>query len=652
METRSLEARSLEARSLEARSRPQEAKAGGAPPVSHSPLAVIADWQSPANPEVCKRPVGGISPPRLPKESAWRSALSDPPSQMVADVTTSAFGSSGAPKAYILAPSDGPGNDNMRAMNGGARLGERPGPPKRPGLEHSVSEPSLRHIPVGELGGAGGPSRASRFAKLGSLVMKSSPSSPSLSGGEKTPRTLHGNVRKASMVNIAAKSPFSRRRINASQSAPASPASPSSPSRVTFQTAPNSMGDGLISSRDEEGARKLALTRSKSLMSSLFELRRAAAEESNNPSTKEMTLMAATLSDLKDSEAQLRRTEALLLDSHSPVAEFGGKRFATTIISQRSLSVVSRKADLIKTADDRAKAFEEAHSRREEICEAMMDGECEIPEPFIGMTKFIASLVHRDGNPADADKSNFEIFASSFGLPAKHQALETLRSFEVAAVEWWCWRTLREAQCGANSDAIQRMIAVVVAVCGEQRHPALAEVETILIARVAEKVLENAEKFKARDAQTVERSSVPQPGSAREAADAIRDELQQGIKLGVPAKHPFMERAKGMEVSLRAEEKNRFAAKVLLAAQAVQEEDAKAAAEAAPSVAPVGPATERAETIEKTIEIAVSRDGVQEMHPDLKDARGIAAALRALDGDRKRLAAREKRLAKQNAPAK
>merc|ERR1712139_42209 len=110
-------------------------------------------------------------------------------------------------------------------------------------------------------------------------------------------------------------------------------------------------------------------------------------------------------------------------------------------------------------------------------------------------------------------------------------------------------------------------------------------------------------------------------------------------------KHPLMEQAKGIEVVLRFEEKNRLAAKVLLAAQASREEDAKAAEAAAPSVAPVGPATERAEIIEKLIEQAMIKDGIQESHPSLKEARSIAKVLRDLDGDRKRLAAREKRLA-------
>merc|ERR1712224_1078403 len=155
-----------------------------------------------------------------------------------------------------------------------------------------------------------------------------------------------------------------------------------------------------------------------------------------------------------------------------------------------------------------------------------------------------------------------------------------------------------------------------------------------------------AEKLKARDASTVSLSAEPQPTCAREAADAIRDEMKRAIALGAPAKHSMMERAKGIEVGLRIEEKNRLAAKVLLLARSQQEEDAKAAAACAPSVPPVGPATERAERIERAADQAVIRDAVQESHPSLKEARCIAKMLRDLDGDRKRLAAREKRLGK------
>lgn len=195
------------------------------------------------------------------------------------------------------------------------------------------------------------------------------------------------------------------------------------------------------------------------------------------------------------------------------------------------------------------------------------------------------------------------------------------------------------------------MITVVIAVCGEQRHPALAQVETLLQERLVEKVFEAAERLKKKDDNTVSLSAVPQPASAREAADGIKAEIKQAIGLGAPAKHQLMEKAKSIEVILRIEEKNRLAAKVLLAAKALQEEDEQAAAAAAPSVAPVGPATERAETIEKTIEQAIIKDDIQESHPSLKEARNIAKVLRDLDGDRKRLAAREKRLEKMRAAA-
>lgn len=557
------------------------------------------------------------------------------------EVTQSLFGPSEPSRPYILAPSDGVGNDAMRVKNGGCRLRGKAiaSPLAIVGLSRSVSEPGLRRIET-----------KSRLANFGKLAIKSDPPSPTLS--PQTPRTLRGAVRQASMLPISVRTV--RKRItpvitalgDQGNSTPSSPSSSPGGKRVTFAAdaeSPKGISD-YVDSRSAAGERQAALSRSKSLMSSLYDLRRAVPNK--NGVHQDITLMDATLLDLKDSESQLREIEARLLNSHEPVAEFGGSRFATTLISQRSLAVVQRKALLLNQADARTKVFEEAHARREDLCDELLERDCPIPDTFVGLRKFIAGLVHKDGNPIDADKSNFELFVSSFGFPPKHQAILKLKEFEVAAVEWWAWRTLREAQCGASSDAIQRMIAVVVALCGEQRHPALAEVETLLGERLAEKVLQTAEKLQARDATTVGLSATPQPASALEAANGIKEEIRKAKAMGAPMKHHLMERAKGIEVALRIEEKNRLAAKVLLAAQAEQEEDAKLAVAAAPSVAPVGPATERAECIEKAIDVAVSRDGVQEAHPSLKEARCISKALRDLDGDRKRLAAREKRLGK------
>jgi len=137
----------------------------------------------------------------------------------------------------------------------------------------------------------------------------------------------------------------------------------------------------------------------------------------------------------------------------------------------------------------------------------------------------------------------------------------------------------------------------------------------------------------------------PQPKSARDVADAIAKELSDAKALGAPPKHPSMEKAKDIEVAMRREEKDRIADQVLMLAQKMQDEDARAADAAAPSVLPVGAAAGRADAIEKSIKHAVSTDNVPKTHTLLDEALGVAKALRDLDGERKRLAARELRLA-------
>jgi len=603
------------------------------------------------------------------------------------DVTQSCFGAWKPYGAVLLAPSDGIGNDAMRAKNFGSRLGGSPLGPShsqgRLGLKDGDAQKKLGNSLGPSLGLLGmkdglkdrlisGPKdvdmvpegwrrldetpkrQLPRLASLGRLVINTEPSSPAVP--TKTPRTMRGSCRQASVLPISTVVLQSRaKRVAAAMNSmnnqdSSEPASPSSPARkrVSFTTDVESPRiSEYVDSRSIQGEKKIALKRSKSLMSSLYDLRRASAvaETTNTKDTKDITLMNSTLADLRDNELGLRATERLLVDSHEPITQFGGARFATAIVSQRTLAVVQRKASLLKTAEARANAFDVADARKDDLVAALLESPCPIPDAFVGLKKFTAGLIHKDGNPIDADKSNFELFAASFGLSAKHEIIVQLKSAEAGAVEWWAWRTLAEAQGGASSEGIQRMICVVVSLCGDQRHPALAEVKIILDDRIAENVVLCAEKLQARDAAIVGRTKEPQPASAREAADGIMEELRKAIALGAPGKHPMMDKAKSMEVMMRLEEKNRFAAKALLVAQVSQEEDAKAAKAAAPAVAPVGPATTRADAIEKVVELAISRDGVQESHPLLKDALTIAKQLRDLDGDRKRLAARERRLA-------
>jgi len=189
----------------------------------------------------------------------------------------------------------------------------------------------------------------------------------------------------------------------------------------------------------------------------------------------------------------------------------------------------------------------------------------------------------------------------------------------------------------------------VTAIAGDRNHEALAEVDDILAMRLAEGVLLAAKKTRDKDAATVARSAVPQPESAKGAADEIKESIRQAVTMGARPKHPAMEEAKAIEVSLRIQEKDRSAMRVLLAAKEAQAKDAEMAKAASPAVAPVGPASETASFIEKVIRQTIAKESVPEEHRHLQEARRIAKELRDEDGVRKRLAARERRLAKQAA---
>lgn len=465
----------------------------------------------------------------------------------------------------------------------------------------------------------------------------------------KTPRSQRGIVRRASKVGISM--PMNLLKRAASQLILSSGSSPvtktsrkkKSPSakRVTFE---GDSKDGQAYGRSPEAEREVALQRSAHLLDSLYELRRA--QPMQESMGLEMTLMNATLADLEDESAAVRRTEAALVRQHEHVEEFGGERHATTLISKRTLAVVRRKADLLEAVEERLRLFQEAHARREDICDMLLNGDEDVPEEYIGAKRFVAKYMHKDGNPMEADKSNFDLFASTFGLSSNHQTLLNLADLCRQASDWWARRTLQEAQCGASSEAIQRLIRLVVAIAGDRSHPALAEVDEILSIRLAEGVLVSAKKTRDKDAATVARSAVPQPESAAESADSIKEAMRTAIAMGARPKHPAMEEAKAIEYSLRLQEKDRYAMRMLLIAKTAQAEDMKLAEEAAPSVAPVGPASDAADSIEKAILNSVQKDGVHEGHPLLQEARLIAKALRDEDGVRKRMAARERRLAK------
>lgn len=608
----------------------------------------------------------------------------------------------------ILAPSGSLANDASRIRNGGSRIAPKQPPQLRASSSKlSLSERMSRSSsdPVLSLPGVRG------------TTLNSGDSSPSKE--PKTPRTMRGMVRKTSTVqlqyfpgmaalNLSASLPSAGRwgvsqkagmmsqttdgtanwlleganaEMQGSAGLNMGARSPrEGRKRVTWADRPNEDSSGKVPVKlnvvVKEGDPTEAQIRSKNLMDGLFKLRRVGGAEStpaaqvadsenvadaSRPSTApeedeaSSTLLNETLASCKDTEAELRVTERMLRECHDPVTELGGARHATTIVSGRTLSVVSRKAELCKMAEGYVNVFSAADAKRESLKQACLAGEVEVPDTYKNQKKIISSLVHRNAkgdkiNPVEAEKAPFEVFAVSFGLAPEHWTLVKLRQLADDATEWWAEETLQEAHAGSNSDILKRMIDICVGFLGldETAHPKLVQVKVIMGDRLAEKVLSIAEKLSEKDAQVVERSKDAQPEHARKVADQIDAELKQAVALGAPPKHAMLAKAKNIAVSFHIEEGARWALKASQFAKRKQEEDSAMAAKYTDKVPPVGPASERGDAIEKEIQACVKK-GAPETHPKIGEATQIMKALRDLDGERKRMANREKRLAEQAA---
>lgn len=589
---------------------------------------------------------------------------------------------------HIMAPSMGPSNDAMRIRNAGRRTGAIC--PRKPRMLHSSeSEPIL------------GQACKPAWESANSEVAKPLPSSP-LGLDMKTPRTMRGLVRKHSKVNLGlpvhrlrgdvrpsepakrtkSRSPTPEHRKREDRSTSPAPKKPSNTKRVTFSddlleqsmhelstffSSPNK------STRSETDLREAGRMRSACLMVSLYDLRRAGKDDpasrpsSPSPVRTEVsttdagvaggdsqvapveepdTLMNATLKDLEDDEASLRKLEAMMAGAHEPVNLLGGSRHATAVVSSRTFGVVSRKAYLMQSIEARIHAFQEAHDRRDDHLKEIV-GNAELDRRLVGVKEFLVAHMHRKGEPIGEDRSSFQVFVSSFGLPSKHKAVLKLRGLANEAADWWAAAALQQAVAGAEAQVVRRLMDCVAIISGNPNHPALANVAGILGDCLATKVLEAAKRYWERDEATVTHSPIPQPESAKKTADLIFAEIKGAVAMGAPPKHPCLGEAKVLETEMRTAETDRHAERVFKYAQELQDKDDAEAAKAT-GVPPVGPASDKADLIDRELQRTVSEYGVDENHSWMTQANNIGKGLRDKDGERKRMANREKRLAEQN----
>jgi len=318
--------------------------------------------------------------------------------------------------------------------------------------------------------------------------------------------------------------------------------------------------------RRPEGALSPSERRSKKLMKSLYEMRRISpdipepasplqqegAKKVVDPEEQDEALLHSTLRDISDTEAQLRVLEEQMAQCQEDVADCRATRHATAVISARTLAVVRRKAALLHDVEERTVRFERAHAGRAELLPRLIAGEVqEAPADFKGVPKFLAAYTHHPGNPADANKSDFEGFAASFRLPSGHEALERLRGLADEAGEWWAEACVSEASKGADHIQLVRLFDLATGTGVDRDHPKLVRATRILNDRLAERVLKEAEELRTKDAFRAERSPVPQVGPASTDADKIDADILKAIAEGVPSLDRRLAQARDIAKALR-----------------------------------------------------------------------------------------------------
>jgi len=367
----------------------------------------------------------------------------------------------------------------------------------------------------------------------------------------------------------------------------------------------------------------------------------------NEVNVEDLLILTRTLVDLEDTTDLLDGVVAELEEQYGISKDAGAARHPTALIAMRTLLVVKRKLHLISKVTDRRAALEAAWGRRQQIVDTVVAGMGEAPSEILGLAGFIRRHVHSPGEPVDADKSDFPAFAKSFGLPKKHCCVARIKDMLSKFADFWAVATLKKAEAGADVEGVVRLLDVGKSMTGGKKTPAMMEAQEAICDAIAGQVLHFAKEMQRKDAAAVERSDVPQVESAAKCAFDINTQIKEAINMGCATSHPALSEAKQMAAQLEVESKARIAQKAELHAKQALAKDDKVIQETGPDkIVQVGFGSKLAESIDDCIKRCL-KEGAPKDHPFFEAAKDIAKELRERDGERKRLLARQDRLAKQ-----
>jgi len=368
---------------------------------------------------------------------------------------------------------------------------------------------------------------------------------------------------------------------------------------------------------------------------------------SNNVANfQDLPLFEQTLCNLQDDAASLRNVAEQIREADGACSDCGGARHASTVIARRLLGVLDRKMELLEGVQDRLDLVEAAFARKERIVDRVCAGG-EAPPEILGVAAFLKKYIHAHGEPQDANKSDFDAFVHSFGLPERHKTVVKLRDLIADFADWWTVATLKKAEGGLDVDNIMRMLDVVKSMTGGKKSEKMQEAAVAINDKIAEQVLVFAEGMVKKDEFACSRSDVPQVESARKAARDINFNIKEAIVGGCPTDHPGLVGAKKIASEFEVLTKSRIAEKAHIHAKMQLMKDDNAQQVLGPDgIVEVGLATRGAESIDDAMKKAV-KEGAPKVHEHLEAAKNIASTLRERDGVRKRMKNRQERMEKE-----
>lgn len=369
---------------------------------------------------------------------------------------------------------------------------------------------------------------------------------------------------------------------------------------------------------------------------------------------EQVALLNRTLADTTDTEELLRQRGELLRAAEEDVQ---GARHATACLAERSNAVCQAKLKRLQALRERTEAYEAGTCQREVLLKAVLEGAdpSEVGKQVTGFKSFVAKCAH-DGPPEEADKSNFQVFLKTFGLPGNHHlVLKARQALQIGAEDWSASALDLAKKAILNLEqeatpsveqvlnlakAIEQLSQLAKCAGASARGGALAqlkELETDLQERAAElkarAVLVEAKRLKEFVQAELEKDNQLQQSSdtviggqeAQSAAARIKQQLELGMAKGIPVNNESVFLARQAEIDLRAEAVRRNALKIVSDDQQEYREK---------GFVPES-ANKAAERVEAEIERA-KREGVPAYHAKLADAAASASELRQQEGFRKR----------------